>query len=391
MTDKIPCTECNKMILPTTAAKTGGLCMPCSKNMNGGVDIHRDIPAINFNQPVPVIDMKMVGMVTTFISEFVSEHGKPPTFNQLPDEIKLEPGAAMMAKSQIMAAELDEYDVIEKLISDFVRQNGCCPELNDLPDEIQTNSDTASIAKELISFQKLRGDTPIDSDREDNENEYQEMTEDTVDEIKELMSRAVLSKLEKVTIYLLYKEGNDANDKDVTRCDGVPIGVSDETWPQYNGKPMEHLLTLDLDEMPTMKKGILENKRAISLFINDRDENEAFEKNNKDTSVMLLSNSDIERVTAPSGSAGKKITIIPIDVPVDVFSTEGSNIDEIIEIRDMLLDDVCAYVGGGPVWMQGDESTDNFLFQFDERLIDVNLGDSGVMYVFANTAFLQCA
>ena len=341
MTDKIPCTECEKMILPATAAKTGGVCMPCSKNMNGGVDIHHHFSEMNFNQSVPpVVNMNIFSVVEKFISEFVAEHGKYPSFNQLPDEIKSEPGAAMIAKSQLMAASLDD-------------------------DEIDDDSD--------------------------EENEYQEMTEDTVEEITELMSSPALSKLEKVTIYLLYKEDNDANDMDVTRCDGVPIGVSDESWPQYEGKPMEHLLTLDLDEMPTMKKGVLENKRAVSLFINDRDENEAFKKNNKDTSVMLLSNSDIERVTAPSGSAGKKITIIPIDVPVDVFSTEGSNIDEIIEIRDMLLDDVCAYVGGGPVWMQGDESNDNFLFQFDERLVDVNLGDSGVMYVFAKTAFWQCA
>jgi hypothetical protein len=29
MTDKIPCVECEKMILPATAEKTGGVCMPC--------------------------------------------------------------------------------------------------------------------------------------------------------------------------------------------------------------------------------------------------------------------------------------------------------------------------------------------------------------------------
>lgn len=343
MTDKIPCTECEKMILPATAAKTGGVCMPCSKIMNDGIDIHRNFPEMNFNQLVPpVVNMNMFSMVEKFISEFVVEHGKYPTFNQLPDEIKSDPGAAMIAKSQLMAASLYDDD-----------------EEND--------------------------------DDSEEENDYQKMTEDTVEEIKELMTSAALSNSEKVTIYLLYKEDKDANERDVTRCDGVPIGVSDESWPQHKGKPMEHLLTLDLDQMPALKKGVLENQRAISLFINDRMENEAFEEDNEDTSVMLLSNADIEQVVSPSGSAGKKIAIIPIDVPVDVFSTEESDIDEIIEIQGMLLDEVCAYVGGGPVWMQGDESNDNFLFQFDERLVDVNLGDSGVMYVFAKTAFWQCA
>ena len=33
MSDKVPCTECGALVLPTTAKKTGGVCMPC-KNGN---------------------------------------------------------------------------------------------------------------------------------------------------------------------------------------------------------------------------------------------------------------------------------------------------------------------------------------------------------------------
>jgi hypothetical protein len=29
--------------------------------------------------------------------------------------------------------------------------------------------------------------------------------------------------------------------------------------------------------------------------------------------------------------------------------------------------------------------------QFDERFVDVNLGDKGRMYVYADTAFWQCS
>lgn len=33
MSDKVPCTECGALVLPTTAERTGGVCMPC-KNGN---------------------------------------------------------------------------------------------------------------------------------------------------------------------------------------------------------------------------------------------------------------------------------------------------------------------------------------------------------------------
>jgi hypothetical protein len=50
------------------------------------------------------------------------------------------------------------------------------------------------------------------------------------------------------------------------------------------------------------------------------------------------------------------------------------------------------FVGGGPLWLQdGDPGVDpSFLFQFDESLASINLGDSGVMYVFEGGIDWQC-
>lgn len=47
---------------------------------------------------------------------------------------------------------------------------------------------------------------------------------------------------------------------------------------------------------------------------------------------------------------------------------------------------------GGPLWLQdGDQGEDDaFLFQFDESLCPINLGDCGVMYVFAGEISWQC-
>ncbi len=34
LTNKIPCRECGKEVLPSTIEKTAGFCMPCSKERN---------------------------------------------------------------------------------------------------------------------------------------------------------------------------------------------------------------------------------------------------------------------------------------------------------------------------------------------------------------------
>ena len=47
-------------------------------------------------------------------------------------------------------------------------------------------------------------------------------------------------------------------------------------------------------------------------------------------------------------------------------------------------------MGGSPQWIQAAEHSGEFVLQFDGKLVRVNLGDQGVMYVFADTAFMQC-
>jgi hypothetical protein len=38
VSDKIPCHECNALVLPTTADRTGGLCMPCKNGTRKSMD-----------------------------------------------------------------------------------------------------------------------------------------------------------------------------------------------------------------------------------------------------------------------------------------------------------------------------------------------------------------
>ena len=46
--------------------------------------------------------------------------------------------------------------------------------------------------------------------------------------------------------------------------------------------------------------------------------------------------------------------------------------------------------GGLPLWIQGEDHVGDFLLQFDDGFVDVNLGDAGVMYVFTDRQFWQC-
>ena len=42
MSDKIPCTECGAMVLPSTAERTGGLCMPCKNGTRKSMDLAKE-------------------------------------------------------------------------------------------------------------------------------------------------------------------------------------------------------------------------------------------------------------------------------------------------------------------------------------------------------------
>lgn len=46
--------------------------------------------------------------------------------------------------------------------------------------------------------------------------------------------------------------------------------------------------------------------------------------------------------------------------------------------------------GGSAIWLQGNEYDGEIIMQFDNCLVDMNLGDGGIMYVFKDTAFWQC-
>lgn len=159
---------------------------------------------------------------------------------------------------------------------------------------------------------------------------------------------------------------------------------------------MEHLITLDLDEMPELKAGTLFNARAVALFISDIIENEAFEPSTKETAVVILSEDDIKNgelspTLRDNQSPPSCYKVTPVKVPLCVFDElpEDQEESELGKLKDAIFSS-SGYAGSSPSWLQYEEHEGHFLFQFDESLVDVNLGDAGVMYAFTDVAFWQC-
>lgn len=216
-------------------------------------------------------------------------------------------------------------------------------------------------------------------------------------EIHELAAKLISAAApESTTIYLLNPIGNVPTHEQVARIGGNPIGVTEERWPLFEGRPMEHLITIDLEAMPELRKDGLAEARAIALFISDPVENQAFEPGTQETAILVLSQEDIEGGELSAALCNNKIAaggyqITPVKVPRGVFEElpEDQEHTDLEKLKNAIYA-ASGYAGGEPLWLQYPEHKGRFLLQFDESLVDVNLGDAGILYVFADTAFWQC-
>lgn len=183
----------------------------------------------------------------------------------------------------------------------------------------------------------------------------------------------------------------------VTRAGGPPIGVLAKSRPKYAGKPMEHLITLDLDEVPTLREHKkLAKVRALALFISNAKANKASSEGTRETKVVLLSADDIKRGewagAAVSDPTPIALAVWPIDVPAAVFSYDPWESDDEPNAKNPLYQLFSELMsgnraGGGVIHWSGESATKGFLFQFTGDLVDVNLGDAGTMYVYLDRAY----
>src|SRR5262245_60097014 len=121
---------------------------------------------------------------------------------------------------------------------------------------------------------------------------------------------------------------------------------------------MEHLFTLDLAQIPELATR-WPGKRGLALFINSRWENEAYTPHNGETRLLALD------------AASPTVKATAREVPDGVFDPDD---DAHEELRDELFG-APGFALGRPIWLQGDEHDGDFILQFGEELVDVNLGD----------------
>lgn len=182
-------------------------------------------------------------------------------------------------------------------------------------------------------------------------------------------------------IYLLHRGSATLSRGDLSRVGGAPPGAAPYAEGEDGAEPMVHLLTLDLAKLPELAARF-PRARALSLFLPDPWNAERHEGG----TVVAYEPAQLRE--APDDGA-RALETTPLDVPVGVFAPEAQG-----PLRDLqrALAGCGGYAGGGALMLhEGAGGVEpRFLFQFDESLCDLNLGDSGVLYVWWNDVQWQC-
>lgn len=199
------------------------------------------------------------------------------------------------------------------------------------------------------------------------------------------MAAAAEGPKERIYVLQVDREGYDPKPGTLARSGGKAPGLSEDKIPKdKSGEPLTHLYTLDLDEIPELKEKF-PGARALAFFCpepNSGDRSDELEWVPIDAeAIAALPNDDED-------NAGQPIAIVPLDVPSAVFNkSEGEGSAK--EMRKMIFN-AAGHVFGEPFWIQEEEGEGDFIMQINEGLCDVNLGDSGSLYVFGWGTVFQC-
>jgi hypothetical protein len=139
----------------------------------------------------------------------------------------------------------------------------------------------------------------------------------------------------------------------------------------------EHILTIDLEEVPELARpGV----RALSLYASDPEHGDAWD------AARLV---EVPAGT-PAPSDGTPLSVVPIEVPFAIFDEAAKRDDPRTKEIGGLVFNRPGYVLGEPMFIQEPEDGGTFVMQLAERVADLNLGDSGSLYVFESGSFMQC-
>lgn len=166
---------------------------------------------------------------------------------------------------------------------------------------------------------------------------------------------------------------------DAGKTDGAKKAAPPKSRKGRSTGDAEHILTLDLEEIPELKPRF-PGARALSLLAPHPEDGDSWDA--------------AELRPIPDGAAapaGKNpITVMPLDVPSAIFESKACQDQPVLkEIRGLVFNQP-GYVLGEPMYIQEDEGDFDFVMQLAEQIGGLNLGDSGSLYVFEHGSFMQC-
>jgi len=147
---------------------------------------------------------------------------------------------------------------------------------------------------------------------------------------------------------------------------------------------MEHAITLDLSSTPKLKTRFPADTAAAAVFVSSLEDNEAFEPGTQETAVLLLTEQELAMGVidgsgpANDGSASTTFVAHEITLPIEVFAEdilERDEDDSVYQLHEALSQ--FSMAGGKPIWLQGVDHDGEIILQFDDSLVDTNLGDGG--------------
>jgi antitoxin component YwqK of YwqJK toxin-antitoxin module len=242
------------------------------------------------------------------------------------------------------------------------------------------------------NFEKLKKDLKEKGKKIAKEkSKFELLEEDCLDYFKDN------PKAKRTKVYWLESD-KDSSKKSLSRVGGLPLALESKEVPKLNEELMQHILTIDLNDVPEIAKGFDKETRAISLYLGEPDYNEAYKPYNNWTKVIELKEKDIEEKEFKNKNykaycEKHQINVLSIEVPSEIFVHDeygDLELDDDLEEIKLRLYRAPGYIAGDAMWLQSPEHDGNFLMQFDEQLAPVNLGDTGIMYVFSDTVFWQC-
>ncbi len=188
----------------------------------------------------------------------------------------------------------------------------------------------------------------------------------------------------KVPIYLLEPTEERASQGTPAYTGGRPAGFSEQDVPHADGHPLVHAFTLRLETVPELAHRY-PDAATLSLFVEYVTEEPI-------RAQAWIPRSASELATAPGDlTDARAVEIRKLEVPAALFDDPDEQETSLAKLRNLVYGSA-GYLLGGPLWLQdGPAGVDEaFVAQFDERLAEVNLGDTGVAYSYVEECTWQC-